>query len=71
MMILNHSGYEIILFLVKDEETGKWTFLHHPFTSPALEDMDKFDFDPGSAGSRAYDLVINGWEIRWWLHQKS
>ncbi|MDP6578831.1 MAG: aspartate--tRNA ligase [Candidatus Marinimicrobia bacterium] len=47
----------------KDEETGKWTFLHHPFTSPALEDMDKFDFDPGSAGSRAYDLVINGWEI--------
>ncbi|MBQ83468.1 MAG: aspartate--tRNA ligase [Candidatus Marinimicrobia bacterium] len=47
----------------KDEETGKWTFLHHPFTSPALEDMDKFDSDPGSAGSRAYDLVINGWEI--------
>ena len=47
----------------KDEDTGKWTFLHHPFTSPALEDMDKFDFDPESAGSRAYDLVINGWEI--------
>ena len=47
----------------KDEDTGKWTFLHHPFTSPALEDMDKFDSDPGSAGSRAYDLVINGWEI--------
>jgi aspartyl-tRNA synthetase len=47
----------------KDEETGKWTFLHHPFTSPALEDMEKFDSEPGSAGSRAYDLVINGWEI--------
>ena len=47
----------------KDEDTGKWTFLHHPFTSPALEDMDKFDSDPGGAGSRAYDLVINGWEI--------
>ena len=47
----------------KDEDTGKWTFLHHPFTSPALEDMDKFDSDPGSAGARAYDLVINGWEI--------
>ena len=47
----------------KDEDTGKWTFLHHPFTSPALEDMDKFDSDPESAGSRAYDLVINGWEI--------
>jgi len=47
----------------KDEETGKWTFLHHPFTSPALGDMDKFDSDPGNAGSRAYDLVINGWEI--------
>ena len=47
----------------KDEDTGKWTFLHHPFTSPALEDMDKFNSDPESAGSRAYDLVINGWEI--------
>ena len=47
----------------KDEDTGKWTFLHHPFTSPALEDMDKFDSDPENAGSRAYDLVINGWEI--------
>ena len=47
----------------KDEDMGKWTFLHHPFTSPALEDMDSFDSDPGSAGSRAYDLVINGWEI--------
>ena len=47
----------------KDEVTGKWTFLHHPFTSPALEDMVKFDSDPGGAGARAYDLVINGWEI--------
>ena len=47
----------------KDEDTGKRTFLHHPFTSPALEDMDKFDSDPENAGSRAYDLVINGWEI--------
>jgi len=47
----------------KDEDTGKWTFLHHPFTSPALEDMGQFNSDPESAGSRAYDLVINGWEI--------
>ena len=47
----------------KDEDTGKWTFVHHPFTSPSEEDLYSFSDDPGKAGSRAYDLVINGWEI--------
>jgi aspartyl-tRNA synthetase len=47
----------------KDEESGHWTFLHHPFTSPRHEDREKLDSDPGVARSMAYDLVINGWEI--------
>ena len=47
----------------KDQDTEKWTFMHHPFTSPSNEDLYSFVKDPGSAGSRAYDLVINGWEI--------
>ena len=47
----------------KDQDTEKWTFMHHPFTSPLKEDLNSFVKDPGNAGSRAYDLVINGWEI--------
>ncbi|MFQ6607199.1 MAG: aspartate--tRNA ligase [Fidelibacterota bacterium] len=47
----------------KDEKTGQWTFLHHPFTSPREEDMELLESDPGAVKSRAYDLVINGYEI--------
>ena len=47
----------------KDEDTDKWTFVHHPFTSPSEKDLYSFSDEPGKAGSRAYDLVINGWEI--------
>ena len=50
------------LFERNDANDG-WTFLHHPFTSPRLDDLDKLDSDPGAVCSRAYDLVINGWEI--------
>ena len=47
----------------KDEKSGKWVFLHHPFTSPREEDLKLLDNDPGAVKSRAYDLVINGYEI--------
>ncbi len=45
-----------------DEESGRWVALHHPFTAPActVEELKK---DPGSALSRAYDMVLNGVEI--------
>ena len=47
----------------KDEKSDQWTFLHHPFTSPREEDLELLESDPGAVTSRAYDLVINGYEI--------
>ncbi|MFN1836304.1 aspartate--tRNA ligase [Balneola sp. MJW-20] len=46
-----------------DEETHRYHAMHHPFTSPKAEDIDKLDEDPGSVNARAYDLVLNGNEI--------
>jgi aspartyl-tRNA synthetase len=42
---------------------GKWTAVHHAFTSPKPEWIDSFDKDPGSALAYAYDIVCNGNEI--------
>jgi aspartyl-tRNA synthetase len=47
----------------RDEAAGRWSPLHHPFTSPRLSDIETFDRDPGSAMARAYDCVLNGSEI--------
>ena len=47
----------------KDEDTGEWTFVHHPFTSPVEGDEDLIETDPGSALSQHYDLIWNGWEL--------
>jgi aspartyl-tRNA synthetase len=46
-----------------DPQTGRWMALHHPFTSPALDDPEALLADPGHALSRAYDMVLNGSEI--------
>ena len=45
------------------EEFQKWDAAHHPFTMPRLSDLDKFDTDPGSILSDAYDMVCNGYEM--------
>jgi aspartyl-tRNA synthetase len=50
------------LFLL-DEDTGRWTFVHHPFTSPLDGHADLIESDPGAALSQHYDLIWNGWEL--------
>jgi aspartyl-tRNA synthetase len=45
-----------------DESEGRWTALHHPFTAPKFEG-DSIEVNPGTALSRAYDMVLNGSEI--------
>ncbi len=46
-----------------DEKEKRFAAMHHPFTSPREEDLDKLESDPGAAKARAYDLVLNGSEI--------
>jgi aspartyl-tRNA synthetase len=45
------------------EEEKRYVAMHHPFTAPMAEDLDKLDSDPGSLKARAYDLILNGNEI--------
>ena len=45
------------------EEEGRFMAMHHPFTSPMLEDLDKIESDPGGCRARAYDMVLNGCEV--------
>lgn len=45
-----------------DEETNRFHAMHHPFTSPKPEDIDKLDSDPAAVRANAYDMVINGVE---------
>jgi aspartyl-tRNA synthetase len=49
-------------FFAYNEETKAWESEHHPFTMPKMEDLDKFDTDPGAVASDAYDMVCNGYE---------
>ncbi|HEX7003221.1 MAG TPA: aspartate--tRNA ligase [Trueperaceae bacterium] len=49
--------------LEQDEETGDWTYMHHPFTRPRAEDLERLESDPGSVRAWAYDLVLNGNEV--------
>jgi aspartyl-tRNA synthetase len=46
-----------------DPESGRYVAMHHPFTSPIIEDMGMMETDPGKVRSRAYDIVMNGSEI--------
>lgn len=46
-----------------DKQLNKWAAAHHPFTSPSLECINNFDIDKKNAKARAYDIVLNGYEI--------
>lgn len=46
-----------------NEEEQKWDAEHHPFTMPQLDDLPKFETNPGDILSDAYDMVCNGYEM--------
>ncbi len=46
-----------------DEESDRWVAVHHPFTSPKDGHEDLMDTDPGQCLAKAYDMVLNGWEL--------
>jgi aspartyl-tRNA synthetase len=49
--------------MFEQDEDGSWTAVHHPFTSPNADWVDRFDEDPANALAYAYDIVCNGHEI--------
>ena len=66
--LIDPTGDELLWVLdfplfQKDDDTGAWTFVHHPFTSPVPEHEELIDSDPAAALSQHYDLVWNGWEL--------
>ena len=46
-----------------DEVNNRWTAVHHPFTAPKDGHEDWMDTDPGKCIAKAYDMVLNGWEL--------
>ncbi len=46
-----------------DEENDRWVALHHPFTAPKDGHEDLLVSNPGACLSKAYDMVLNGWEV--------
>jgi len=46
-----------------DEQEKRYQAIHHPFTAPLEEDLDRLETDPLTVRSRAYDMVLNGIEI--------
>lgn len=46
-----------------DEEADRWVALHHPFTAPKEGHEDMLATNPGACLSKAYDMVLNGWEV--------
>ncbi len=46
-----------------NDDNNRWDSLHHPFTSPNIEDLDMLKKDPGNVRSLGYDIVMNGYEL--------
>ena len=47
----------------RNKDTGKWDFVHHPFTAPYDDDIPLLDTDPGKVRAKHYDFVCNGFEL--------
>jgi aspartyl-tRNA synthetase len=47
----------------RDDEDDRWNAVHHPFTAPKDGHEDLMDSDPGACIAKAYDMVLNGWEL--------
>ena len=68
MGLIDHSLFHF-LWVVEfpqfeySEEEGRYVAMHHPFTMPMDEDLDRLESDPGSVRAKAYDIVLNGVEI--------
>jgi aspartyl-tRNA synthetase len=66
---LGDPGAEVFHWVIdfplfeRDEDSGQWTFLHHPFTAPVAGHEPLVERDPGAAISQHYDLIWNGWEL--------
>lgn len=45
------------------EEEGRYVAMHHPFTHPADEDLDKLDTEPQNVRAKAYDIILSGVEL--------
>ena len=50
-------------FFEYDKESGEWLAMHHPFTSPTDDCMDKLEGNKGEVYAKAYDMVLNGTEL--------
>lgn len=66
--LINKDAYEFLWvtdfpMFEYDENENRYVAAHHPFTSPNIEDVDKLLSDPAHCYSRAYDLVLNGYEL--------
>lgn len=67
--LINHETRPELLWITDfplfewDEESKRFFAMHHPFTSPKLEDIDLLEKNPGKIKAQAYDLVLNGSEI--------
>jgi len=66
--LIGNDDYELVWvtdfpLLEFDENENRYIALHHPFTSPKEDDLERLNNNPGAVRSRAYDIVLNGVEI--------
>lgn len=66
--LLDDSQYNLLWVVdfplyEQDDETGAFYAMHHPFTSPRIEDIPLLDTAPGKVKAKAYDIVLNGVEL--------